>query len=94
MSMMQIGQESIKGLIRLVQTDEQNCVIEGTIDGLPPGHHALCVHECGDVSEGCERLVLCFNSSTEYSKHWLIGTMLITELLNKAGFYEFQFSFF
>ena len=32
------------------------CVIEGTVDGLPPGHHALCVHECGDISDGCNRL--------------------------------------
>ena len=54
-SMMQTGQESIKGLIRFVQTDEEKCVVEGTVDGLPPGHHAICVHECGDISDGCER---------------------------------------
>ena len=55
MSMMQIGEPSVNGLIRFVQTDEQKCVIEGTVDGLPPGHHAICVHECGDISDGCNR---------------------------------------
>ena len=54
-SMMQIGKESIQGLIRMVQTDEQRCVIEGTVDGLPPGNHALWLHECGDISDGCNR---------------------------------------
>ena len=54
-SMMQIGEPSVNGLIRFVQTDEEKCVIEGTVDGLPPGHHAICVHECGDISDGCNR---------------------------------------
>ena len=46
--------ESIKGVIRFVQTNE-GCIIDGTIDGLSPGPHGLHIHECGDISKGCER---------------------------------------
>ncbi|KAH3852383.1 copper chaperone for superoxide dismutase-like isoform X2 [Dreissena polymorpha] len=52
-SIMDVGSEAIRGLIRLVQTDERQLVIDGTLDGLTPGVHGLCVHECGDISEGC-----------------------------------------
>jgi copper chaperone for superoxide dismutase len=46
----------VKGLIRFVQVDKDKMVIDGTIDGLTPGKHALCMHECGDISDGCDRL--------------------------------------
>ncbi|XP_052768263.1 copper chaperone for superoxide dismutase-like isoform X2 [Mya arenaria] len=52
-SIMEYGSASVRGLIRFVQTDTDQLVVDGTIDGLAPGKHALCVHECGDVSEGC-----------------------------------------
>merc|ERR1719168_218845 len=32
------------------------CVIEGTVDGLSPGHHGLAIHETGDTSQGCASL--------------------------------------
>lgn len=44
---------NVKGVVRMTQVDEENCVIEGTIDGLRPGAHGLNVHEYGDISEGC-----------------------------------------
>jgi len=45
---------SAKGVVRLVQLDNENCLIDGTIDGLPPGKHGLHIHECGDISQGCQ----------------------------------------
>lgn len=30
------------------------CVVDGVIDGLAPGLHGIHVHECGDISRGCE----------------------------------------
>ncbi|XP_073968724.1 copper chaperone for superoxide dismutase isoform X2 [Rhodnius prolixus] len=43
----------IQGVIRFIQANEV-CVIDGTIDGLSPGLHGLHIHECGDISKGCE----------------------------------------
>jgi copper chaperone for superoxide dismutase len=45
----------VKGVIRFLQTDENTCLVEGTLDGLTPGLHGLHVHECGDISQGCDR---------------------------------------
>ena len=40
------------------QITPEQCVVEGTVDGLSPGReHQLYVHEYGDLSSGCERLV-------------------------------------
>lgn len=44
----------VHGVVRLTQVDEANCIIDGTIDGLTPGKHGLHVHECGDISKGCD----------------------------------------
>ncbi|CAB0005321.1 unnamed protein product [Nesidiocoris tenuis] len=46
----------IRGIVRFIQADPDMCVIDGTIDGLTPGKHGIHVHECGDLSNGCERL--------------------------------------
>jgi len=40
-----------KGVVRLTQLDNDNCVVEGTVDGLSPGQHGLAIHETGDTSE-------------------------------------------
>lgn len=45
----------VKGVVRLVQVDDDNCLIDGAIDGLTPGNHGLHIHECGDISQGCQR---------------------------------------
>ncbi|XP_075226305.1 copper chaperone for superoxide dismutase [Lycorma delicatula] len=47
------GAGTVRGIVRFVQLDPESCVIEGTIDGLTPGEHGLHVHECGDITEGC-----------------------------------------
>ncbi|KAL1131429.1 hypothetical protein AAG570_011046 [Ranatra chinensis] len=44
----------VQGVVRLVQADPDVCVIDGTIDGLSPGLHGLHIHECGDISRGCD----------------------------------------
>ncbi|XP_012280491.1 copper chaperone for superoxide dismutase [Orussus abietinus] len=50
----------VNGVIRFVQTEE-GCIIDGTVDGLSPGPHGLHVHECGDISKGCESVGEHFN---------------------------------
>lgn len=45
----------IAGVIRFVQTTD-GCIIDGTVDGLVPGLHGLHIHECGDISEGCQSI--------------------------------------
>lgn len=52
-AMMEFGNQSVRGLVRLVQISQNELVVDGTVDGLTPGKHALCVHECGDVTHGC-----------------------------------------
>ena len=39
--------------MRFTQTDQNTCIIDGTLDGLTPGEHGLAIHECGDLSGGC-----------------------------------------
>ena len=62
------------GLARLVQTTPLQCVVDATIDGLPEGDYRVSVHEYGDLSRGCERLV----SATEH----LCTYSLIIYILN------------
>lgn len=49
---------NIKGIVRFIQINENQCVVDGTIDGLTPGKHGIHIYECGDVSNGCERFEL------------------------------------
>lgn len=49
------SESGIKGVVRFVQINENECVVDGTIDGLSPGNHGIHVYECGDLSNGCER---------------------------------------
>ncbi|XP_062616680.1 copper chaperone for superoxide dismutase-like [Saccostrea cucullata] len=48
------GDDRIQGVIRMVQSNSSNCIIDGTIDGLPHGKHRLFIHELGDISQGCD----------------------------------------
>ncbi|XP_069750081.1 copper chaperone for superoxide dismutase isoform X2 [Narcine bancroftii] len=43
----------LQGVVRFLQLSEQQCIIEGTIDGLHPGLHGLHVHEFGDITNSC-----------------------------------------
>ncbi|XP_043462972.1 copper chaperone for superoxide dismutase isoform X2 [Leptopilina heterotoma] len=52
--------EIAKGVIRFAQIDK-GCIIDGTIDGLSPGAHGLHIHECGDISQGCDSVGDHFN---------------------------------
>jgi len=49
-----INNDDVKGVVRLVQLDNDLCLIEGTLDGLTPGKHGLKIHEYGDLSDGCK----------------------------------------
>ncbi|BES92841.1 Superoxide dismutase [Cu-Zn] [Nesidiocoris tenuis] len=57
----------IRGIVRFIQADPDMCVIDGTIDGLTPGKHGIHVHECGDLSNGCESVGNHFDLS--HGKH-------------------------
>ncbi|XP_016766981.1 copper chaperone for superoxide dismutase isoform X2 [Apis mellifera] len=50
----------IMGVIRFTQTPD-GCLIDGTIDGLTPGEHGIHIHECGDISQGCDSVGEHFN---------------------------------
>ncbi|XP_004342913.2 copper chaperone for superoxide dismutase [Capsaspora owczarzaki ATCC 30864] len=46
------GTQDVIGVVRFVQISENECVIEGTLDGLSKGEHGLHIHEYGDLSQG------------------------------------------
>ncbi|KAI8822502.1 superoxide dismutase [Fimicolochytrium jonesii] len=48
------AQHNNKGLARMVQLDNDTCLFDVTVDGMPPGEHSVSIHECGDISGGCE----------------------------------------
>lgn len=52
--------KNIMGVVRFAQTPE-GCIIDGTVDGLSPGLHGIHIHECGDISNGCESVGDHFN---------------------------------
>ncbi|XP_011304094.1 copper chaperone for superoxide dismutase isoform X2 [Fopius arisanus] len=52
--------QAIQGVVRFVQTPS-GCIIDGTVDGLSPGAHGFHVHECGDISGGCDTVGDHFN---------------------------------
>ena len=45
----------VRGVVRFTQLDEE-CVIDGTIDGLQSGPHGFHIHTSGDLSQGCNSL--------------------------------------
>lgn len=54
-AIIECGSVDIHGVIRFMQINNDTCIIDGTIDGLKAVPHSLCVHECGDISQACER---------------------------------------
>ncbi|TPX67774.1 hypothetical protein SpCBS45565_g03580 [Spizellomyces sp. 'palustris'] len=48
------AQTNNKGLARMVQVDDEICLVDVTVDGMPPGELSVSLHECGDISGGCE----------------------------------------
>nr|CAH7737694.1 unnamed protein product [Callosobruchus chinensis] len=62
-SILEAGDKSIQGVVRFVQISPKSCLIDGTVDGLKPGNHGIYVHECGDLSQGCNSVGDIFNPS-------------------------------
>lgn len=54
------NEDKIRGVVRFSTESEDKtslgCVVDGVIDGLSPGLHGIHIHECGDISKGCESL--------------------------------------
>lgn len=52
------SENKIQGVVRFsTATDDKSahgCVVDGVVDGLSPGQHGIHIHECGDISNGCE----------------------------------------
>lgn len=46
---------AVRGLLRFLQLSPSRCLVDGAIEGLPPGPHGLHVHEFGDLSDPCDR---------------------------------------
>jgi len=72
----------INGVVRFIQINENECVVDGTIDGLLPGKHGIHVYECGDLSNGCESIGKHLNlkqvthgSQTDDAKHRHTGDL-------------------
>lgn len=57
-AMINDDENQIKGVVRFCsigsEEKKSGCVVDGTIDGLSPGLHGIHIHECGDLSLGCE----------------------------------------
>lgn len=80
------GTGSVKGLARMVQVTPEQCVIEGTVDGLSSAHqYTIALHEFGDLSEGC---MSCGNvlSTPQNSTMGLLGTVNADQT-GRATFY-------
>jgi copper chaperone for superoxide dismutase len=64
-----VNSKKVIGVIRFVQIDANHCVLDGTIDGLSSGEHAINICEFGDLSNGCKSLGNHFNPDNK--KHGL-----------------------
>ncbi|CAF0912518.1 unnamed protein product [Brachionus calyciflorus] len=58
-----VNYSDIKGLIRLIQINENVCVIDGIIHGLDNGCYELVIFENGDLTHAFESLGSRFNST-------------------------------
>ncbi|XP_075597607.1 copper chaperone for superoxide dismutase isoform X1 [Balearica regulorum gibbericeps] len=59
------GPGAVRGLVRFLQVSPTRCLVDGAIDGLPPGPHGLHVHEFGDLSRPCDSCGGHFNPDGE-----------------------------
>lgn len=84
------GEPFVKGVVRFVQINDNTCVVDGTIDGLSPGVHGLCIHEYGDISEGCASVGEIFNpncSQNESNRYTGDLGKIASNLEGRASFY-------
>jgi len=49
------GSHGVQGLVRMTQVSPEQCLLDGTLDGLASGSHDVKVHLYGDITEGCNR---------------------------------------
>eukprot|EP00026_Physarum_polycephalum_P018359 Phypoly_transcript_19911.p1 GENE.Phypoly_transcript_19911~~Phypoly_transcript_19911.p1 ORF type:complete len:231 (+),score=30.46 Phypoly_transcript_19911:2-694(+) len=49
----EIGNESVRGIVRFVQSTPTTMIVDSSFSGMVPGSHKIAVHEFGDISEGC-----------------------------------------
>ncbi|XP_076260140.1 copper chaperone for superoxide dismutase-like [Rhynchophorus ferrugineus] len=67
-SILEVGEKNVQGVVRFVQASPDTCIIDGTIDGLKPGKHNISIHECGDISKGCTSVGKVFNPENNTKK--------------------------
>ncbi|XP_030357921.1 copper chaperone for superoxide dismutase [Strigops habroptila] len=60
------GPGAVRGLVRFLQVSPTRCLVDGAVDGLPPGPHGLHVHEFGDLSQPCDSCGGHFNPDGEH----------------------------
>ncbi|NXJ58489.1 CCS dismutase, partial [Spizaetus tyrannus] len=48
------GPGAVRGLVRFLQVSPTRCLVDGAVDGLPPGPHGIHIHEFGDLSRPCD----------------------------------------
>lgn len=65
MSIIDTGKSSLKGVVRICNISEQaGSVIDGVVDGLEANKkYRFNIHECGDLSEGCQSVGNVFKPS-------------------------------
>ncbi|XP_049646855.1 copper chaperone for superoxide dismutase isoform X1 [Accipiter gentilis] len=59
------GPGAVRGLVRFLQISPTRCLVDGAVDGLPPGPHGIHVHEFGDLSRPCDSCGDHFNPDGE-----------------------------
>lgn len=79
-SILDTGNHNVKGVVRFTQLDPEICIIDGTIDGLKPAvTHKLSIHECGDLSNGCENVGDYFNPCNGNRTYGDLGDIKVDE---------------
>ncbi|KAJ8925541.1 hypothetical protein NQ315_009381 [Exocentrus adspersus] len=77
---LEAGIQGVKGVVRFIQPLPEVCVVDGTIDGLKPGHHQISIHEYGDISKEYENVGDVYNpSSTKNGRiYGDVGTVMVS----------------
>ena len=52
------GSQGVQGLVRMTQLSPEQCLIDGTLDGLTSGAHDVKIHLYGDITQGCDRYTI------------------------------------